>query len=118
MSPDFFKVDLHIGQEIPAPLISGAKFELFADIENVLNLINSDWGSLRQVPFDYTSTLVRVTCLTQAVATGTAPTTAQTVSGTNQACAQYRYSSVVAPLEVLQTRQSLYGIRIGARVKF
>lgn len=112
-SADFFKVDLHMSQEIP---VSGtAKIELFADIENVLNMIDSDWGALRQVPFDYTSTLVRVSCLTAAAPTGTAGTAA---TSSTQPCAQYRYSNVVAPVEVLQTRQSLYGIRVGAKVKF
>ena len=40
------------------------------------------------------------------------------VTSPTQACAQYRYSNVVEPLEVLQTKQSLWGIRIGARFKF
>ena len=100
-SPDFFKIDLHFGQEIPLP-IEGAKIELFADIENVLNLIDKDWGSLRQVQFPYNAAVVRVACAA--------------FTGTN--CTQYRYSNVLAPNEVLQTRQSLYGIRIGAKIKF
>jgi outer membrane receptor for ferrienterochelin and colicin len=113
-SPDFFKVDFHFGQELPLPLVQGGKFEVFADIENVLNLINKDWGSLRQVQFPYNSTLVRVNCLTAPTATGTAGVNATLA----QNCAQYRYSNVLAPNEVLQTRQSLYGIRVGARIKF
>jgi hypothetical protein len=114
-SPNFNKVDLHFGQELPLPIVSGAKFELFADIENVLNLLNREWGALRQVQFPYNAALVRVTCLTAAAPTGTAGTAA---TSTSQACAQYRYSTVAAPNEVLQTRQSLYGIRVGARIKF
>lgn len=113
-SPDFFKVDFHFGQEIPLPLVEGGKFEVFADIENVLNLLDKDWGSLRQVQFPYNATLVRVTCLTAVTPTGTAGTAATLA----QNCAQYRYSNVLAPTEVLQTRQSLYGIRVGARIKF
>lgn len=103
-SPDVFKIDLHLSQEIPLPSVLGAdpKFELFADIENVLNMIDKDWGSVRQVGFPYTSTLVEAAC----VANGTNP------------CATYRYSAVQAPNEGLQTRQSLYGIRVGAKVKF
>lgn len=103
-SPDVFKVDLHVSQEIPLPSVLGAepKFELFADIENVLNLIDKDWGALRQVGFPYTSTLVEAAC----VANGSNP------------CATYRYSNVQAPNEGLQTRQSLYGIRVGAKVRF
>ncbi|MDZ7587797.1 MAG: TonB-dependent receptor [Parasphingorhabdus sp.] len=100
-SPDFFKVDFHYSQEIPL-FVGNFKAEIFADVENVLNLINPNWGSLRQVEFAYNSAIVRVAC---------AATT-----GTN--CTQYRYSNVLAPNEVLQTRQSLYGIRIGAKIKF
>lgn len=101
-SPNFFKVDLHFGQEVPLPVVDGAKLEFFADIENVLNLIDKDWGALRQVQFPYNAAIVRVAC--------------NATSGNN--CTQYKYSGVLAPNQVLQTRQSLYGVRIGARLKF
>ena len=117
-SPNFFKLDFHFGQEIPVPGLSAGKIELFADIENVLNLINKDWGSLRQVQFPYNAAVVRVQCLSAPVATGTTPTAAQTNTASTDSCVQYRYSSVLAPNEVLQTRQSLYGIRVGVKVKF
>lgn len=100
-SPDFFKIDLHLSQQIPT-FVGGGQFELFADIENVLNLIDKDWGSLRQVGFPYTSSLVSVSC----VAAGGNP------------CSQYRYSNVAGPNEGVQTRVSLYGIRVGAKIKF
>lgn len=101
-SPSFFKVDLHFGQEIPLPLAPAGKIELFADVENVLNMIDKDWGALTQVEFAYNAVIARVTCAA--------------TSGTN--CTKYQYGTIQAPNEVLQTRQSLYGIRIGARVKF
>ncbi len=100
-SPDFFKVDLHVSQEIPA-LVGNAKFKLFADVENVLNLIDSDWGALRQVSFPYAASLVEVSCIS---------------SGAN-ACAKYLYSEVEAPNTTLVTRQSLYGVRVGVKVNF
>ncbi|MBK8628934.1 MAG: carboxypeptidase regulatory-like domain-containing protein [Sphingomonadales bacterium] len=112
-SPRFFKLDMHVSQEVP--LVKGSKLELFADIENVLNLIDSDWGSLRQVEFPYNAPLVRVACLSAAAATGTAGTFTSSSAGT---CAQYRYSNVLAPSEVVQVRRSLYGIRIGAKISF
>ena len=93
---------MHFGQEIPMPMISSGKIEIFADIENVLNLLDKDWGALTQVQFPYNAALVRVTCAA--------------TSGAN--CTKYQYGTVQAPNEVLQTRQSLYGVRIGARVKF
>jgi hypothetical protein len=101
-SPKFVKIDLHLSQELPSPFISGAKFELFGDIENVLNLINNNWGELRQVSFPYTAPLVDVTCATTV--------------GTS--CTQYRYSNVQSPLQTLNSRQSLYQIRVGARFRF
>ena len=101
-SPSFFKLDMRVSQELPMPIIDGGKIELFADIENVLNLIDSDWGALRQVEFPYNAPLVRVTCAA--------------VSGSN--CNQYSYTNVLAPTEVLQTRQSLYSVRVGVKVRF
>lgn len=116
-SPDFFKIDLHVSQELPL-FVGGAKLKLFADIENVLNLIDSDWGSLRQVSFPQTAALVTVQCLSAPVATGTAAPAGVTNTVSTQPCAQYRYSNVVAPNEALVTRQSLNGVRIGVKVNF
>lgn len=100
-SPDFFKFDLHLSQEIPT-FLGSSRIKLFADIENVLNLIDSDWGSLRQFSFPYTAAVVDVEC--------------QTFSGPD--CTQYIYSNVTAPREVLNSRQSLYQIRVGVRFEF
>ena len=75
------------------------KFKAFVDVENVLNMIDSDWGSLRQVGFPYFAPLVQVSCA-------------------NAACSQYQYQNFRAPNEQLQTRVSLYQIRIGARFEF
>ena len=116
-SPDFFKVDLHLSQEIPTYVL-GSKVKLFADIENFLNLIDSDWGALRQVSFPYTAALVRVQCLSVATPTGTAPGAGVVNTNSSQTCAQYRYSNVAAPNLTLNSRQSLYQIRVGARFSF
>ena len=100
-SPDFFKVDLHLSQEIPA-YVGGSKIKLFADFENVLNMLNKNWGSLRQVSFPYTAPLVTVECAVS--------------SGNN--CTQYRYSQVTEPNLTLSGRQSLWQLRAGARFSF
>ncbi|MCW2371022.1 carboxypeptidase regulatory-like domain-containing protein [Sphingobium sp. B11D3D] len=97
-SPSFTKIDLHMEQEIPA-VVGRSRITLFADIENVLNLLNRDWGQLRQVAFPYQAAVVTVTC-------------------GNAACTQYRYASPTTPQEVVQTRQSVYQVRLGARFSF
>lgn len=113
----FTRFDLHIGQEIPT-FVGDSRVELFMDIENLTNLINKNWGQVREYQFPYTIPAVRVSCLQTPVATGTAPGGAAT-SNTSQACAQYRYSQPAAtPSDQIYTRQSLYSIRVGARFTF
>ena len=116
-SPRFNKLDISVRQELP--FVFGGKLEVFADMENLLNFIDSDWGSLRQVAFPYFGTLVNVSCVS---AVGTPATTAANNSPA-QPCAQYRYSNrtgaaVAEPAQTLFQNQSLWQIRVGARVKF
>ncbi|TKD51707.1 TonB-dependent receptor [Sphingomonas baiyangensis] len=112
------RIDLHLEQEIPT-FIGRSRISVFADIENLPNLLNRDWGGFRQSTFPYLDDVVQVQCLTTPVATGTAPTSAQIAANSSQACAQYRYSSYAEPAEdVLELRRSLYLIRLGARFTF
>ncbi|WP_404338605.1 carboxypeptidase regulatory-like domain-containing protein [Sphingomonas sp. MMS12-HWE2-04] len=107
---NWFKIDLHAEQEIPLPLVnkiaSGARIKLFGDVENVLNMINKDWGSLRQVAFPYLTSVVNVACV------------AGTTNGVANPCAQYRYSNFSNPAEDVQGRPSLWAVRVGAKVQF
>jgi hypothetical protein len=128
-SPTYTKVDLHVEQEIPT-FIGSSRIKLFADVENFLNLLDSDWGVQRQVNFPQNASLVNVQCLTTAVATGTpvgnvgatppAGGVAAVATTPTQACAQYRYSSFAEPVLQVQNgnRQSLYQIRVGVRFEF
>jgi len=111
----FTRIDLHLEQEIPT-FIGNSKISLFADINNLPNLLNSKWGGLRQLGFPYSGSLVTVQCLAAATATGTAAP-AQATSAAN--CAQYRYSSPTTPnTSSVNFTQSLYQIRLGARFTF
>ncbi len=110
-SPRFNKLDLSIRQEVPFFL--GGKIELFGDIENVLNLINRDWGSLRQVSFPYRASIVNVACETVG------PTGVGTpVANTGQRCDRYVYSNFNTPNENLFVNQSLWQVRLGVRLGF
>lgn len=111
----FTRIDLHLEQEIPTGF--GSRVSIFGDIENLPNLINHNWGGLRQLGFPYTASVVQVQCLNAA---GT-PLTGNIGAPTNPAngCAQYRYSSVKTPNTASPNiSNSLYLIRIGARFSF
>jgi outer membrane receptor for ferrienterochelin and colicin len=114
----FTRIDLHLEQEVPT-FVGKSKISIFADIENLPNLLNKDWGGLRQFGFPYTASAVRVQCLQTAVATGTTPTAAQFSTTAATPCAQYRYTAYRDPNEsALVFNQSLYLIRLGARFTF
>ncbi|WP_319937589.1 TonB-dependent receptor [Sphingomonas qomolangmaensis] len=114
----YTRLDLHLEQEIPT-FVGKSRVSVFADIENLPNLLNRDWGGFRQAVFPYVEDAVRVQCLSVPVASGTTPTAAQINSIPSQPCAQYRYTSYVAANDsVLETRRSLYLIRLGARFSF
>jgi len=100
-SPNFLKIDVHAEQEIPV-FVGDSRIKLFADMENVLNFINSDWSALKQVNSPYLANVVNVACAA--------------MSGSN--CTQYRYSSFAKPAVNNQTRYSLWGVRIGVKFSF
>jgi hypothetical protein len=104
-SPDFMKVDLRVQQTIPA--FGLGRLRLFADMENVLNFIDSDWGALRQVSFPYNATIVDVACVTAAGGTPAAGT-----------CPAYRYTNFREPTVNTFTNVSLWAVRVGARIEF
>ncbi|OYY68756.1 TonB-dependent receptor [Sphingomonas sp. 28-63-12] len=108
------RIDLHLEQEIPT-FIGKSRITLFADIENLPNLLNKNWGGVTQLGFPSTADVVRIQCLATPTATG-GVAVANTVS--TQTCAQYRYSTYRAPSETLTSAISLYLIRLGVRVKF
>lgn len=98
-SPDYFRVNLHLEQELPA-FVSGAKFKMVADIENLLNLIDDEYGSFRY--FNPLSPVVGVTCAT----------------ATTTSCAQYRYNSFSPPTATNEGRIGLWSVRLGFRLEF
>ena len=102
-------VDLQISQQLPTP-IKGHKFRMVLDIQNVLNLINNDWGIVEEY-FDVNQ-VVSVTC---ADAAGAA------IATSNPACPRYRYSNFNAGAlrENIDTAgRSLWTIQVGLRYEF
>jgi Carboxypeptidase regulatory-like domain len=97
-SPDFFKLDLHLEQEIP--FFGESRIKVFADVENLLNLLNDKWGSFRY--YDPLQAVVAASC---AQASGTS-------------CTQYRYSNFTKPSLRTDGRLGLWNLRLGFRVEF
>ncbi|ODS96458.1 MAG: hypothetical protein ABS49_10355 [Erythrobacter sp. SCN 62-14] len=101
-APWWHNVDLSIRQQVP--FVRGGKVELFADVQNVLNLIDSELGSFRQVGFPGFVPVVNVSCA-------------------DADCTQYLYSSrpggsIQQPAFTPQPFSSLWGVRFGIRVAF
>lgn len=105
----YTRLDLHLEQEIPT-FIGRSRVSVFADIENLPNLLNKDWGGFRQAVFPYIEDVVQVQCLTAGGAVAASPA---------DGCVKYRYSAAVQPNESsVEIRRSLYFVRLGARFKF
>ena len=111
----FTRLDVHLEQEIPT-FIGKSRISIFADINNLPNLLNKNWGGLRQLGFPYGAAPVTVQCLTTS---GNASNGGTVATTTAQPCAQYRYTSFTSPnTQSLSFNQSLYQIRLGARFSF
>jgi Carboxypeptidase regulatory-like domain/TonB-dependent Receptor Plug Domain/TonB dependent receptor len=59
-SPWYERVDFRFAQDVPG-FAAGQKGRLMVDIQNLGNLLNSNWGTLEQVPFPYVAPVVDVT---------------------------------------------------------
>jgi hypothetical protein len=118
-TPWVHKLDLAVRQQVP--FVLGGKLELSMEMENVLNFIDKDWGTIQQVGFPYTAPVVNVRCLQTAGNVGS-------VASVAQPCAQYLYENrtttgpnanrFAAPVEATNINGSLWGVRFGVRVVF
>jgi len=92
----WFKADLRLEQEIPG-FFSGNKGSMFLVVKNLGNLLNDDWGILKQGSF---------------VGEGV-------VSTSINAEGQYVYNSFTAPsMQTVQNAPSLWEVRLGVKYTF
>ena len=97
-SPGYTKLDLRVQQALPLPL--GAKFRVFADVENVLNLINRNWNTYKV--FNDTVSIASVSCVAQGT----------------ESCARYLYANPNNQVATTFQNASLWQVRLGARIDF
>lgn len=101
--PGYNKVDLHFSQQVP--FFHNSHFTALFDVENFLNLLNSNWGSFKAFS---DQSVVRVTCQTPQ-------------AGSAQTCPNYVYSAATTAANQKATiypKFSLYAIRAGVRFDF
>lgn len=113
-NPDFYTLNLHFSQQIPT-FIGNSRMTVFADMENFLNLLSDKFAFRELGGRAQQARVVEVACLST---TGTV--IGSTGSGTSLTtpCASYRYSNFQAPVLETFQRQSVWAVRVGARVEF
>ncbi len=112
-SKGFTDADIEISQEVPVFFpYKAAKAQLYFDIFNIGNLINSNYGVLEQYGFPYfASDVVALNCQTQG---------ANCAGGTQN---KYQYQSFTRKIPTVTTSAnglplSLWALKIGFRYKF
>ena len=108
-SPWVTVLDLRVAQELP--IFRKTRGILTVDIENFANLLNNDWGQLRQVSFPYVAPVVDAGRIANAGCPNGAPT-----------CYVYRPRSgatgPVKPFETISSLPSVWRIQLGFRIEF
>ena len=106
-NPSINRLDFQISQQFPT-IIKGHKIRVVADMRNLLNFIDNDWGVAKE--YQDVTTLARVQC---ADASGAA------VAANSAVCARYRYSAVptTVPFQV-NNNLSLWYAQISFRYEF
>jgi hypothetical protein len=110
-NPSVKRWDFHLAQELPS-YFEGHKLTLTADIFNIGNLINREWGRVAEYAGGRAgSPIYRVTC---ADANGVASAATSTV------CASYRISSVstTATIPTVDSVGSSYVVKFGLKYSF
>lgn len=113
-SPYVTTFDLHLEQEVPAFFPGGARLSIYADVENIGNLLNDEWGVLQQAGFPFLSSdVVGINCQRAAIAPGTG----------NNACAggranAYEYKSFSDRSASAFNSASVWQVKVGVRYKF
>jgi hypothetical protein len=102
-SPWLSVLDLRLQQELP--IWGKMRGAVTLDVENLANMINKDWGRLRQVSFAYFTPVVDVNRIDP---------------GTNRYIYRPRSGQTgpVAPFQSLSALPSVWRVQLGVRIDF
>lgn len=107
------RVDMSVSQELPSP-IRGHRFRMQADIRNVANLLNHNWGQVSEWNDGAGTSNLQLTRVQCANANGVAVT-----SNADATCAGYVYSQVPTVLtKQRNSNLSLWYIQLSLRYEF
>lgn len=106
-NPDYYTVNLHLSQQIPT-FVGTSRLTVFGDVENFLNLLDQKFAFRELGGRVQSASVVDVACLNSTGATATL----------GQPCTSYRYSNFNAPVLETYQRQSVWAVRVGARLEF
>lgn len=108
--PEIYQLDLQLSQDLPT-LVDGHKFQVILDFQNVLNMIDSDWGLIEEY-FD-ANRVISAQC---ADATGAAAPAGSPV------CVRYRYTNFNPTTDVKNTEsplsRSVWAVQVRLRYQF
>ena len=108
-SPWITSMDLRFSQELP--IFRRTRGIVTFDIENFTNLLNSDWGQLRQVSFPYFTPVADANRITTVGCPDGAPS-----------CYVYRPRSgetgPVKPFNTISSLPSIWRMQLGFRIEF
>ncbi|MEQ7156500.1 TonB-dependent receptor [Brevundimonas aurifodinae] len=108
--PETYQIDLQFSQELPSFFLPG-RFKFVADIQNLANLLNDEWGIVEE--YGDSLTLINAEC---ADAAGIVRSNVG-----NPVCSTYRYSSPSSSADTLNrdnNGRSFWAIQLGLRYEF
>jgi hypothetical protein len=114
-NPEVVQFDLQLSQELPG-LMRGHRTRLTFDVANLANLLNDEWGVIRE--YGDSRAGGRVADAVCATSTGAA------VAAGSLVCERYRYSNVTSSVfsnttgPTINTNESRWLIQIGLRYEF
>lgn len=108
--PEIYQLDLQLSQDLPT-FIKGHKFQVILDVQNVLNLIDSDWGLIEE--YTDANRVISAQC---ADANGAAAPAGSPV------CVRYRYTNFNTSAETKNTEsplsRSLWAVQVRLKYQF